>query len=451
MTDQAKSSASPASPLPGPDLARPPASLGVVFLTLFLDLVGFSILFPLVAEMMAYYSEQGSGLMAWTMAQLDAIVPGSDAGQRGALFGGVLMGLFATLQFICAPLWGGLSDRIGRRPVLVGTVALNLLGYLLWAFADSFLLLLVSRAIGGVASGNLAVATAAVADVTDDKSRAKGMGLVGMAFGLGFVLGPAIGGTSQLWLPQAAGGSGGFGLNPFSSPALVASGLALVNLIWIWRRFGETLPAERRQPQAPRNPFALLGGDLGVGIRRSVRANLVFSVLFAAMEATLVFLALHHLGYGAEAMAGVFVTLGLTSALIQGGVVRRLAPKVGERALACAGLAAMVPAYVLLAAVAWTDSALWLWLGVVVLAVAIGCTMPSLSALASRHASSATQGQALGAYRAAGALGRAIGPFVGAIAYFSWGASAPYLIGAAGMIVPLLLVRAVPRPDAQPA
>ena len=127
--------------------------------------------------------------------------------------------------------------------MLLGTVALNLVGYVLWIFADSFLLLLLSRAVGGIASGNLAVATAAVADRTDDANRAKGMGMVGMAFGLGFVLGPAIG-ALEVWLPTAQGDGTGFGLNPFSAPAIVATVLAAINLIWIARRFGEN-PARR--------------------------------------------------------------------------------------------------------------------------------------------------------------------------------------------------------------
>ena len=167
--------------------------LGVIFLTLFLDLVGFSILFPLFAAMMEHYQQQDSALMTLVLSWLPE---GSGPVQQAALFGGLLMAFYALLQAIFSPLWGGLSDRIGRRKVLLITTLGNLVGYVLWIFANSFTLLLIARGLNGLMAGNISVATAAVADVTDAKSRTKGMALVGMAFGFGFILGPAIGGLA---------------------------------------------------------------------------------------------------------------------------------------------------------------------------------------------------------------------------------------------------------------
>ena len=171
-----------------------PLSLGVIFLTIFIDLVGFSIIFPLFPAILDYYGE--SGLLASLTDSLDAFSEKTGAGARftPVLFGGVLGSLYAILQFFFAPIWGALSDKYGRRPILLITTLGVFASYLIWGFAGSFALLVIARFIGGCMSGNISVATAAVADVTTKETRSKGMGIVGAAFGLGFIIGPAIGG-----------------------------------------------------------------------------------------------------------------------------------------------------------------------------------------------------------------------------------------------------------------
>ena len=419
------------------------ASLGVVFLTMFIDLVGFSILFPLFGELMAYYRAD-TGVIGTVLGTLNQWFPDASAGQEAALFGGILIGLYALLQFVCAPLWGGLSDRIGRKPVLLITIGGNLLGYLLWIWADSFALLLVSRAICGVMAGNISVATAAVADVTDSTNRTKGMAFIGMAFGLGFILGPAIGGMSYHFLPRPEGGLTGFGLNPFSGPAIVAAVLAAVNLVWVGTRFGETRQPGETAPVRLANPLKIFAGSNAELVKVN-SGNFLFTTLFACMEATLVFLAMDALNYTPGSMALVFVVLGFTSAGVQGGLVRRIAPKYGPRKLALAGLMVMVPAFIVLGSVAYVQASWLLYIGVVLLALGTGLVMPSMSGLVSLAASEAEQGRALGAFRGAGALGRAVGPFLGAGCYFAFGPAVPYWVAAAGMVLPLLLIASVSR------
>lgn len=426
-------------------MAHKRTSLGVIFLTLFIDLIGFSILFPLFAEIMAYFGQRGEGLVGTIDGWITAVYPAATIEQRAALFGGVLMGLYALLQFLCAPIWGALSDRIGRRPVLLLTILGNTLGYALWVVADSFLLLLVSRAICGLMAGNISVATAAVADVTDERSRAKGMGFVGMAFGLGFILGPAFGGLGYEYLPRWEGGAEpGFGLNPFSTAALIACGLSALNLLWVVTRFAETKPVGDRSARPFASPLAPFTAALGTQVRTVVVANLVFTLLFAGLEATLVFLAWDRLAYGPAAMAGVFVVLGFTSAAVQGGLVRRMAPKYGERRLAMIGFGVMIPAFLALGAVAWLPAGWLMYLGIVLLALGIGLVMPTLSALASLAVGPEQQGLALGGFRSAGALARAIGPFIGAGTYFALGPAAPYLTGAVLLLIPMALIARLP-------
>ena len=201
--------------------------MGVIFLTLFLDLVGFSIIFPLFPSMLNYYleMEQGGTLLTKLLDALHSIsgtqpTNGVPSPQVVALFGGVLGSLYSLLQFLFAPVWGIVSDRIGRRPVLLLTIAGIAVSYVLWFFSGSFTLLLISRLIGGIMSGNISAATAAIADVTTAKNRAKGMGMVGAAFGLGFIMGPAIGGSLSLAdLTEMAPSLQRFGVNPFSMAA----------------------------------------------------------------------------------------------------------------------------------------------------------------------------------------------------------------------------------------
>ena len=185
-----------------------PLSLGVIFLTLYIDLIGFSIIFPLGPDLLSYYLETDGhgGLLGWLLAQAGSLAAalGNDSHYEVVLFGGVVTAVFSVLQFIFAPLWGMLSDRRGRRGVLLWSVAGTSLGYLIWAVSGSFWLFLLSRVLCGAFGGNLSVATAAVADVTTREERSRAMGLVGAAFGLGLVTGPMLGALSSAYNPLAA-------------------------------------------------------------------------------------------------------------------------------------------------------------------------------------------------------------------------------------------------------
>ncbi|MDP7640610.1 MAG: MFS transporter, partial [Candidatus Hydrogenedentes bacterium] len=248
--------------------------LKIMFLTLFLDLVGFSIIFPLFPSMLEYYLGQrgGSGLLASLVAALERFTESVSAPSDIAvivLFGGVLSSLYSMLQFLFAPILGSLSDRYGRRPVLLVSVTGILVSYALWFFAGSFALLILARTLGGIMSGNVSTASAVVADVTSARNRSKGMAVVGVAFGLGFILGPAIGGFSaalnltERW-PELAR----LGVNPFSFPALVALALSAVNLAFVYARFPETRPGSTAKNRVTRsiNPLILFRTDAYPGV-----------------------------------------------------------------------------------------------------------------------------------------------------------------------------------------
>ncbi len=170
-------------------------TLLIVFLTVFIDVVGFSIIFPLFPAMLDYYLElDGKESLIGSLVAWLGQFAGDDRNAVATLFGGVLGSLYGFLQFVFAPIWGAYSDRHGRRPTLILTLGGIVLANLIWVFAGSFALLVLGRALGGIMAGNISTASAVAADITSGKNRASGMILIGVALGLGFILGPAIGG-----------------------------------------------------------------------------------------------------------------------------------------------------------------------------------------------------------------------------------------------------------------
>jgi len=440
-------------------MASPQRSvLGLVFLTVFLDIVGFSIIFPLFPGMLDYYFtlEGADSAIGRLIGQLQEFA-GEDRNAVQTLFGGLLGSVYGLLQFVFATVWGSWSDRVGRRPVLLLTLSGTVLAYVLWAFAGSFWVLVAARVFGGAMAGNIATASAAVADTTTAQDRAKGMGIVGMAIGLGFILGPAIGaGFASLSLPDggsmseslraaahAADGSA-FALNPFSAAAWASAALALLNLVLVARRFPETLPVEKRGTRTSTrslNPFGRLREINNPGVVRTNLVYFLYLTAFAAIEFTLTFLAAERLDYGHAQLAWMFVYVGLIIAFVQGGLVRRLAPKLGEARLSRFGLLMTLPGFIL---IGQAQSSGMLYAGLGLMAFGSAFVMPCLSALVSRYAPSESQGLALGTFRSMGSLSRALGPIAGSLLYWKFGSAAPYAAGAAFLLLPVGLALSLP-------
>ena len=425
-------------------------SLGVIFLTIFMDLVGFSVIFPLFPSILDYYLklDGDAGILAWILSQLEAFSHMAGGGERftPVLFGGVLGSLYASLQFLCSPIWGSLSDRYGRRPILLITTAGTCLSYVLWLVSGNFALLIVARLIGGAMSGNLSVATAAVADVTTKENRSKGMGIIGVAFGLGFVIGPAIGAVCALYNPLAASPElARFGINPFSTVAAVAIVLSLANFLWVKARFAEPLPPERRgSTEIQRNPIKRLLQTQSAKVRRTNFAYLVYILAFSGMEFTLSFLGVERFGYTATDIALMMVFIGFILILVQGGLVRRLAPRFGEKRTAVLGL---VTVAIGLACLSRATNPGLLYLGLAFMATGAGLCSPTLTSLISLYASSSEQGQALGVFRSIGSLGRAIGPLGASFVFWWFGSDTLYVVGATMVAIAAFICLRLPQPD----
>lgn len=422
--------------------------LGMIFGIVFLDVAGFSIIFPLFPSMLEYYVWlEGDGSAVGRLAAWLAEFAGEDRNAVVTLFGGVIGSLYASTQFVFAAIWGGLSDRIGRRTTLLVTVAGTALSYLMWGFAGSFAVLVISRLFSGAMAGNIATAAAAAADISSGPDRAKAMGIVGMAIGLGFVLGPAIGGLSSidsLSLYTAWPGGRELGINPFSTPAFVAMVLSLLNLAWVVRSFPETLPPERRgqggatQTLRPFKRIASLGFP---GVARAHAISFIYVTAFAAMEFSLTFLAVERLAYSITDIAWMFVYTGFVIAAVQGGLVRRVVPRLGERVVVRIGLVVLVPGFVVIGS---AGSSVQLYAGMTLLALGSGLAMPSLSALVSRYVPSDRQGLAQGTLRSLGSLSRALGPILGGTLYWRFGSSTPYFTGAVLLLLPIALTVGLP-------
>lgn len=432
--------------------------LGMIFLTVLMDIIGFAVIIPMFPALLGHYlGAEGAGdsLVSAMVRWADSLTEGSaDPILRAVLFGGMLSALFSSLQFVCSPIWGALSDRLGRRPVLVLTLFGNALAYLLWVFAGQFWVLVLSRVLCGLAAGNIAVASAAAADITDRENRSKGMAVVGVAIGLGFLLGPVIGGLASAWvLPHPTESIPALALNPFSGPAIVAACMASANFLIVWLRFPETLPAKGGSGERRPTFFALARVRDG-GVRRASLANLLYQVAFTGMENTVVFLTAALFLFSPRDNTWLFLSNGLCLMLAQGVAARVLVRRIGERAVARIGFLVGMVALTAIACVPYRDltgsDTPWqaiFFLATGLLAFATGLILPSLSALVSLYSPPDDQGRNLGILRSAGALARIVGPLAAAHAFFHTGTHRwVYLAGAALMAPGFWMVTRLPDP-----
>ncbi|PYP16745.1 MAG: tetracycline resistance MFS efflux pump [Gemmatimonadetes bacterium] len=368
--------------------------LGVIFLTVLIDLIGFGIIMPILPLYAQRFGAHGIGF-------------------------GALVFVFSAMQFVATALLGRLSDRIGRRPILLTTMLFNAAGYVLFAFAPSYALLFVARVISGFASGNISAAQAYVADITPPTERARGMGTIGAAFGIGFVLGPMIGGLADHYLGHFA-------------PGLIAAGLSLVNFASASVILRESLPVEHRRE---RPLFDL--GHMGEALRRERLRPLMLvwflaPFAFAGYTVALPLHATQAWRWGAKELGWLFVVIGMIAAVVQGFVFGRLERRTGARALLVVGLFGMAAS---IAAVPYATTSLQLYALTVPLAFANSLFAPAASGLVSIYADPTEQGTILGAAQAFAALGRSLGPLAAGWAYDGLGQRTAFLLAGAIMLV----------------
>lgn len=428
--------------------------LKLMFITMFMDLIGFSIIFPMFPAMAKHYlSVDSDNFFLSSMMNLIGTIQSNVMSADGTpqmstivLFGGLLGALYSLIQFFAAPVWGAISDRIGRRPVLLISVFGLFISYVIWFFSGSFTLLIIARIVGGFMSGNLSIASAVVSDVTDDSNRSKGMAVIGIAFALGFVFGPAFGGILSMYNPLTNNPEwASYGVNPFSTPAALAAILSFINFFTIYKMFPETLKVSGQKSHMQRsvNPFKLFRPLPIVGVNLTNLAYFFFIAAFSGMEFTLTFLAVERLNYTSMDNAYMFIFIGFVIGMVQGGYVRRKAHAVGERKMSFNGLIAIIPGLILLA---FAQGPVMLYSGLFFLSLGSAMTIPCLTSLISFYSPKDMQGQSLGIFRSLGALGRVIGPIYASLVYWKFGSITAYIMGAVILLIPAFIVKRLPDP-----
>lgn len=378
----------------------------ILFLIVFIDLVGFGIIIPLLP----FFAEHFDASPAMV---------------------GFLMASYSLTQFIAAPFWGRTSDRIGRRPVLLMTLAGAALSYVLLGFSNSLLMLFFARALGGFMAGNISTAFAYVADITTPENRAKGMGAIGAAFGLGFIAGPAIGGILAGPDPINA---------DFQTPALAAAALSTVALIMAVILLKESLPEDIRQkiaempPKNRRQQFSHALAKPGVGLL--VLLSFLATFVFSGMETTFAMWSERRLEWGPMQNGYLFAFVGILAALVQGGLVGRLAKKFGETQLVIQGAAALAIGMLL---IPFTHTLPTLLGAMVIVAYGFSIITPSLNSLISLQVGAEEQGGVMGVARSATTMSRVLGPAWAGSLFSIIGLNWPYFGGAAVMMIVVVL------------
>ena len=394
---------------------KPAPRLGAIFLTVFVDLLGFGLVLPFLAK---------EARDAFGVSEFVATLLGS---------------VYSLMQFLFVPVWGRLSDRVGRRPVLMWSIAGTALAMaglgLGLAAGASILWLFAARVFGGIATANLGTASAYIADITKPEDRAKGMGLIGVAFGLGFILGPAVGGALAQ-IPVA----GRHGV----VPCLVASALSVLNFVWVTFGVAESLPRDRRaslprRRLAPLNVHAIREAFSLRGVALAVAVNFLVIVSFTNLDQTFTFFCADLFHIDERGTGYVLAFIGVVAALVQGGLVRQLSRRFEEPALIRAGALIQAMAFAGLVGAGSVGSRTMLYAAGGLLAVGNGLTQPSTASFISRQAPADRQGGTLGTNQSFASLARTFGPALGGWLYASAGARAPYTVAAMGMMVALAL------------
>lgn len=343
---------------------------GILFLALFIDMLGFGIVMPILPR----YAES-LGAASWQM--------------------GLLVGIFSIAQLIMLPFWGHLSDKIGRKPVLIISMLGTALGYFIMSMTRSMTIMMIGRALDGASGGNMGVIQASVSDITKPEERSRMMGILGAAYGIGFIFGPAFGG----WASHRYG---------FSTPMWMAAVLAAINAILIVVFLPESKKKKEETLLKQRTSLLMLWEHVERKTYIAVLLTFFFFVLGFSMIVTLIALFFYH-RYGINALETgyIYAMFGIVAIVIEGGLFGMLAKKWGDRRLAIVGALLLVAASFFIPLTASVGAAV---VACVVFALGDSLLTPSLPGIVSRSAKEEWQGVAFGFYQSAGCLARCFGP-----------------------------------------
>ncbi|XP_020283576.1 major facilitator superfamily domain-containing protein 10 isoform X1 [Pseudomyrmex gracilis] len=423
----------------------------VVFASLLLDLLAFTMILPLLPALLDHYKEieNGHGLYSTILSYIKSIQIFFDAPDKVStvLYGGFLGSMYSFLQFLGSPIIGALSDIYGRKPLMLLCLTGISLSYLLWAFSANFAIFVLARFVGGISKGNISLSMAIISDVTSPQTRGKGMAFVGIAFSIGFVVGPMIG-AFFAWIS-----SGNREGTWYVLPALFALFLSLSDLIFVAYYLKESLPSKHRATMLVKglsgaisyiNPVDLFQFNGVSGLSRQDqqdlktlgRAYFIYLFIYSGLEFTLTFLTHHTFKFTSMQQGWMFLGIGLTMAVLQGGWVRHIPPN-KTKAISELGLWLIIPAFICIGV---ATSVLLLCTGIFLFAVSTAMVVTCMMTLVTRIGPEYQKGAITGIFRSLGALARACGPVIASLAFWCIGSSLTYLIGAVLLTLPPLIL-----------
>ncbi len=404
-----------------------------VFMTVFVDLLGFGILIPILPIYAKAITEHPSYWMSWVNHTLHLQTP-------GAFWAGTAFVSFSLMQFLATPVLGRLSDLVGRRPVLWISLMGSVVGYLILATTGKFEWVLAARVLDGITGGNISVAQAAMADTSKPEERSKTLGMIGAAFGLGFVLGPFLGGV----LSHSAYGQALLATHGVQLPFLVAAGFSLLASILVLTWLPETLPPEARKHArvAEKRGHVLVQALKRQGMPKVLGIVLLTMTGFAMMEGTYSLMAAQRFSLTQSQVGYLFGFIGILIVIYQGGLVRVVAKRLPERLALALGLLLMAVSLPIMA------YAPWMWpfvLLMIPLAWGSGMSNTATSALASRLTPADEQGGLFGVISAVQGIGRILGPAIGTFLFARGGYATSYWVAGGTVAAGLLLAVTLPR------
>lgn len=414
--------------------------IAILFLTIFIDLLGFGIIIPILPNLAKEFASESN-----LSIQPDIAV-------------GLVAAVFSVIQFLFAPIFGSISDRLGRRPIILGSILVNAIGYVMFGFASSFALLIISRIVSGFGSANISAAQAYIADITSPEERAKKMGIIGAAFGLGFVFGPPIGGWLYDW-----------GINSVALEPILNSGnaadmkrqlaegmalkrsvgleyvgifsaiLCLINLVLAWKYLPESIQEKSGVKRKPSETFKGMITVWSVEIvGELLLINFIYIAAFSMMQINASVLWKEHYGLSPKAIGNIFGIIGIFSAVVQGGLIGVFQKKFGLKRMLLWG----APLCAIGLSIIPLPSKEWFYpvqiLAIFFLAMGNGFLMPSINSLVSMHSPAGSQGKMMGILQSMGSLARAVGPLFSGVLYAQYFAL-PYLMGGFLMLIVFIL------------
>uniref|UniRef100_A0A0N4YZZ6 MFS domain-containing protein n=1 Tax=Parastrongyloides trichosuri TaxID=131310 RepID=A0A0N4YZZ6_PARTI len=421
-------------------------SLTILTIILILDLISFASILPLFPSIFERYSKNNDDA---TLDIIDNIISKiqdildipNDARYNLVLYGGFLGSLYSLLQFLCFPIFGGLSDVYGRKPMLIVSIIGSLFSYILWFFADNFTIFLLSRVVGGLTKASTSISVAIAADICESKNKVKGMALIGISFSVGFILGPLIGAVISI-------NSTADRKDIFVS--LVAIVISIVELFVVIIFLEETLPVKLqklkniyRKVILYINPKSLFEYEAISGtmeteklrnIQRLSRAYFLFLFFYSGLEFTLSFLTHQKFSFNSGDQGKMYFFIGILMIILQGGVLRKISSDKQLRTVVIS-ITLIIPAYIIIAI---SDNMFGFRIGLGMYSISSAFIVPCLTSMVADMCTEGGKGTTMGVFRSLGALARALGPIFSSSVFWLMGSTFCYSFIGILFVIPLL-------------